>query len=163
MNFDAFQTIAEISITLAGFVGIIVVLQKDDHGFTKVALVSILVNTVGTAFFAFLPDLLFQLIPEGISWRVSCFIYGSYHVFFMIRHLNLQRELREMSVGLRGMIFGSTMAIILKLSVAAGLLLDWSYVIYYAALIWSLCIAVFFFATLLLETRAESERVSDDA
>ena len=69
----------------------------------------------------------------------------------------------KMSVGIRGMVFGSIVAIILKLSVAAGFLLEWSYVIYYAALIWSLCIAVFFFATLLLETSAESERSSGDA
>jgi hypothetical protein len=79
----------------------------------------------------------------------------------MLRHLSLASEFKEMSIGLIGMVFGSVVAIILKLSIAAGFLLEWAYVIYYAALIWSLCIAVFFFVTLLLETNAESGEASD--
>ena len=42
MNFDSYRTIAEISVALTGFIGIVVVLQHKDKSFSRLGLTTIL-------------------------------------------------------------------------------------------------------------------------
>jgi hypothetical protein len=42
VNFDSYRTIAEISVALTGFIGIILVLQHKDKSFSQLSLTTIL-------------------------------------------------------------------------------------------------------------------------
>jgi hypothetical protein len=41
MNFDSYRTIAEMSVSLTGFIGIVVVLQHRDKSFSQLGLATI--------------------------------------------------------------------------------------------------------------------------
>ena len=58
MNFDAYRTIADISIALSGFIGIILVLQHRDKLFAELGLITIFGASLGAMMFSFVPDFL---------------------------------------------------------------------------------------------------------
>ena len=47
MNFDSYRTIAEISVALTGFIGVVIVLQHRDKPFSRLGLTTILATSLG--------------------------------------------------------------------------------------------------------------------
>jgi hypothetical protein len=89
---DSLQTIAEISIGLAGFSGLIVALRKNPGPLTdvqKYRLKILFAMAFGALFLSLLPDLLvnFQVPDQRIWWDSSTamFIYSLFFVTWMIR------------------------------------------------------------------------------
>jgi len=61
MNFDSYRTIAEISVGLTGFIGIVLVLQHRDKSFSQLGLATILGTSLGAMMFSFVPEFLLNL------------------------------------------------------------------------------------------------------
>ena len=88
---DALQTIAEISIGLAGFSGLIVALRKNPGPLTdvqKYRLKILFAMTFGALFLSLLPDLLLNfLVPDERIWfdsSAAMFVYSLFFVIWMI-------------------------------------------------------------------------------
>ena len=88
---DSLQTIAEISIGLAGFSGLIVALRKNTGPLTdvqKYRLRILFAMTFGAMFLSLLPDLLLNLqVPDERIWfdsSAAMFIYSLIFVSWMI-------------------------------------------------------------------------------
>jgi len=47
VNFDSYRTIAEITVALTGFIGIILVLQHKDKSFSELGLTTIIGTSLG--------------------------------------------------------------------------------------------------------------------
>ena len=85
---DSLQTIAEISIGLAGFSGLIVALRKNPGPLTdvqKYRLKILFAMTFGAMFLSLLPDLLLNFqVPDDRIWFNSSAAMFIYSLFFMI-------------------------------------------------------------------------------
>lgn len=62
VDFDALRTIADISVALAGFIGIILVLQHRDVAFMSLGMTTIFGASFGAMMFSLIPDLLSGLL-----------------------------------------------------------------------------------------------------
>ena len=149
--FDSFRTIAEVSVTLAGFVGIIAVLRRRDEGFSRFGLVQLLQTTFAALFFALLPDLLSNVFSMDTTWRASAGAFGLYHGFAIVNHRIRQRGLRKTTWLQIAITIASIPVVVLKLLVGLGFLMQHAYAIYYLGLLWLLGIAVFLFGMLLFD------------
>ena len=98
MNLDAFRTIAEISVALAGFIGIILVLQHRDRAFIQIGMITIFGTSFGAMMFALAPDFLSRLLSTDTMWRVSCGTFGLYHLFLIVNHQARQRSTNRKSL-----------------------------------------------------------------
>ena len=126
------QTIAEVSITLAGFSALISVFrQRVGRAWTPEGLTAIrgmIEFTLIPAFFALLPfPLFYSGLSEAVVWRLSSFLFGALSVammiinFFRIRSLTRSgarrprpRYVRGMTtIGIVGVLSLTTNAIIL--------------------------------------------------
>jgi hypothetical protein len=110
MNFDAYRTIADISIALSGFIGIILVLQHRDKLFAELGLVTIFGASLGAMMFSFVPDFLMGFLGSDVAWRVACGIFGLYHLFLIINHQVRQRSIRsntpvQLAIGVSAYLF----------------------------------------------------------
>ena len=95
MNFDSYRTIADISVALTGFIGIILVLQHRDKPFSRLGLTTILGTSLGAMMFSFVPDFLGNFLSADTMWRVACGSFGLYHLFLIINHQAKQRSIRS--------------------------------------------------------------------
>lgn len=151
MNFDAFRTISEISVTLTGFIGIVIVLQHRDKSFSQLGLFTILATTLGAALFGFLPDLLSGLFDATTTWRISCGVFGFYHLFLILYHQFKQKVLRSNTPVQWLIVVLSFPVAGLKIVVGFGYLLSYAYEIYYLGLLWCVGIAGYLFAMILFD------------
>jgi len=151
MNFDSFRTVAEVSIALTGFLGIIVILQHKDKSFSRLQLVGILQTTLGAAMFSFLPDFLGHFLSAEAAWRLACGCFGLYHLYLIVSHQAKQRGIRTNTPFQLAVTILSFPVVGLKLAVGLGFLLTYAYDIYYLGLLWLLGIASYFFVIILLD------------
>ncbi len=151
MNFDSYRTIAEVSIALTGFLGIIVVLQHKDKSFSRLQLVGILQTTLGAALFSFIPDFLGHFLNEEAAWRLACGSFGLYHLYLIVSHQAKQRGIRKNTPFQLAVTIVSFPVVGLKLAVGLGFLLPYAYDIFYLGLLWLLGIASYFFVIILLD------------
>jgi len=151
MNFDAYRTIAEISVALAGFIGIILVLQHRDRAFIQVGMITIFGTSFGAMMFSLAPDFLSRLLSTDTMWRVTCGTFGLYHLFLIINHQARQRSIRSNTPIQLVITLLSFPVVGLKIAVGLGFLLSYAYDIYYLGLLWLIGITAYLFAGLLFD------------
>ncbi len=151
MNFDSYRTIAEMSVTLTGFIGIVVVLRHRDKSFSRLGLATIFGTSLGAAMFSFLPDFLWNFLKPDIAWRVACGSFGLYHLFLIINHQARQRSIRTNTPIQLIITILSFPVVGLKIAVGLGFLLSYAYDIYYLGLLWLVGIAAYLFAMILFD------------
>jgi hypothetical protein len=161
VNYDAFRVIAEVAITLTGFIGIVVVLHHRDRPFSRLGLATILGTSIGAVLFAFLPDLLDGVIGVDAAWRVSAGAFGLYHLFLIVNHQVRQRSIRANTPIQLIITLASLPVVGLKLAVGLGYLMPWAFEIYYLGLLWCVGIAACLFAMILFDANdAEAAEAS---
>jgi hypothetical protein len=151
MNFDAFRTIADISVALAGFIGIVLVLQHRDKAFFQVGMITIFGTSFGAMMFSLAPDFLSRLLSADTMWRVTCGAFGLYHLFLIINHQARQRSIRSNTPIQLIITLLSFPVVGLKIAVGLGFLLSYAYDIYYLGLLWCVGITAYMFARLLFD------------
>ena len=158
MNFDSYRTIAEMSVTLTGFIGIVVVLQHRDKTFSRLGLATIFGTSLGAAMFSFLPDFLWNMLRPDTAWRVACGTFGLYHLFLIINHQARQRSIRANTPIQLIITILSFPVVGLKIAVGLGFLMSYAYDIYYLGLLWLVGIAAYLFAMILFDEPENSDR-----
>lgn len=151
MNFDSYRTIAEISVSLTGFIGIILVLQHRDKSFAQLGLSTILGASLGAMMFAFVPEFLEGFLSTDTAWRVACFSFGLYHLFLIINHQVRQRSIRSNTPIQWAITLSSFPVVGLKITVGLGFLLSYAYDIYYLGLLWLVGVSAYLFAMILFD------------
>ncbi len=151
MNFESYRTIADISVALTGFIGIILVLQHRDKSFSRLGLATILGTSLGAMMFSFVPDFLGNFLSSDTTWRVSCGSFGLYHLFLIINHQTRQRSIRSNTPIQLAITLLSFPVVGLKIAVGMGLLLSYAFDIYYLGLLWLVGIAAYLFAMILFD------------
>jgi hypothetical protein len=157
MNFDSYRTVAEVSIALTGFVGIIVILQHKNKSFARLQLVGVLQTTLGAALFSFIPDFLENFLDAEAAWRLACGSFGLYHLYLIVSHQAKQRGIRKNTPFQLALTIASFPVVGLKLAVGLGFLLAYAYDIYYLGLLWFLGVASYMFAVILLDDSGASD------
>ena len=98
---NSLQTIAEISIGLAGFSGLVVVLRKIPGPLTDVQeyrLRILFAMTFGTMFLSLLPDLLLNLgVPDNRIWLVSAAAMFVYSLIFVSGMITCARRVAKVA------------------------------------------------------------------
>jgi hypothetical protein len=151
VNFDSYRTIAEISVALTGFIGIILVLQHKDKSFSQLSLTTILGTSLGAVMFSFIPDLLGNVFSLDTAWRVACGTFGLYHLYLIINHQVKQRSIRSNTPMQLVITILSFPVVGLKIAVGLGFLMSYAYDIYYLGLLWLVGATAYLFALILLD------------
>lgn len=151
MNFDSFRTIAEISVALTGFIGIILVLQHKDKSFAQLGLFTILGASLGAMMFSFVPEFLGNFLSAESTWRVACGSFGLYHLFLIINHQVRQRSVRSNTPVQLAITLLSFPVTGLKIAVGLGFLLSYAYDIYYLGLLWLIGVTAYLFSMILFD------------
>ena len=157
MNFDSYRTIADISVALAGFIGIILVLQHKDRSFSRLGLSTILGTSLGAMMFSFVPDFLGNFLSAETAWRVACGSFGLYHLFLIINHQARQRSIRTNTPIQLIITLLSFPVVGLKIAVGLGFLLAHAYGIYYLGLLWLVGVSAYLFAMILFDRSEDSD------
>ncbi len=150
MSFDSYHTVAGLAVALTGFTGIVLALQHQDKRFSRVALSSILGTSVGAMLFAFVPELLMNVLSPEASWRVASGSFGLYHLFLIINHQARQLQFRKNTPTQLVVTLLSLPIVGLKIGVGLGFLFSYAYGIYFLGLLWCIGVSAYLFAMILL-------------
>jgi hypothetical protein len=150
---DEFRTLAEIAVSLAGFTGIVVTLERRSSEGRSLAnrarLRELLLASLGVVFFAFIPTLLAGADGDDRwAYRASLLPFVAYQVLLVvlfIRSTGTQLAFSEWLSAPVGL--GS---ILLQFATALGFFADQVYHVYFLALLWLLFIACLNFVVLVL-------------
>ncbi len=153
---DVLQTLTQVSLTLGGFIGVILVFQKGDRSNwnpgEKNSMFHLLYTSMGVFGLSLFPLLIQPGFSESVwVWRICCPLMGLAHVagatraFFENRRQEITIPLGPSSM----FVFGSFLLFVLSLAVAFGFLLDFAALIYLVGLGWLLAVSVSAFVTLL--------------
>lgn len=142
------QTIAEISIGLAGFSGLIIAFRKGSGPLTEVQkyrLQVLLSLAFGAMFLSLLPELCFWFGADSNDvWLFSSVCLSLYSVVFLIWWLRASLRIKNMSPDLFNwfafsrMVTGHIVVLFMQLSVIFSIIEFASSATYVAALIWYL-------------------------
>lgn len=158
VEFEALRSVADISVALAGFIGIILVLQHRDAAFMALGMTTIFGTSFGAMMFALLPDLLSGLVSTEMMWRVVCGVFGLYHLFLILQHQIKQRSIRANTPVQLAITLASFPVVGVKLAVGLGFLLAYAFEIYYLGLLWLIGVSAYLFAMILFDNpQAEAE------
>ena len=126
------QTIAEISIGLAGFSGLVVALRKDAGPLTEVQKYRLRILfslSFGAMFLSLLPDTLVHLgVPDERLWFASSAAIFAYSFLFIVWWLMSSRRVARVapeifdSVAFITMTIGHMIVLLLQLAVMLGLM-----------------------------------------
>ncbi len=153
MVFDTYRTIAEVAVTLTGFIGVVVVLKRRDEHFSRLGLATIMSTSLGAVLFAFLPELLSGVFSEAVTWRLANGSFGLYHLYLILWHQFRQRSIRSNTPVQWVVVFLSFWVVGLKLAVGLGHLLAYAYGIYLLGLLWLIGVAGYLFTMILFDDR----------
>ncbi len=152
MSPSSYYTIAQIAITLTGFIAIIIAIQHDDTKFSNLAIVTILGTTVGAMIFSFIPEMLMSITDETTAWRISNGTFGIYHLGLILNHQARQLQFKKNSpVQLIIVLLSIFLVVGLKLAVALGFFLDYANVIFFFGLLWCVFIPLYLFSMIILD------------
>lgn len=151
VDFEALRTIAEIAVTLAGIIGIIVVIQHRDAAFMSLGMTTIFGTSFGAMMFALLPDLLSGILATETMWRIVCGAFGLYHLFLILRHQIKQRSIRSNTPVQLMITLASFPVVFIKLAVGVGFLMAYAFEIYYLGLLWLIGVSAYLFAMIILD------------
>jgi len=150
---DTLHTFAEVGVGIAGFAGIVAVVDRRVGRRAENAadpLAVLLIASLGVVLFAFIPEWVASAnVPTDIVWRASNGLFGAYRLAYLgIILLSAGRP----PVGFQGRLALTVGAGLggLHLVAAAGVLTEFHYFIYLSGLIWGLGVSVSNFARLLL-------------
>ena len=156
---DSFQTIAEISLGLAGFSGLIVALRKKSGPFTDVQKFRLYVLfglTFGAMFLSLLPHLLVNLqIPDARLWFDCSIAMISFSLVFSIWMIRAGRRTATVAPEIFNwaiffaLTFGHGITILLQFAVIAGIIEDRAPGAFMLGLVWYLLHATFQFVRML--------------
>ena len=150
-DFESYYAISNIAVALAGFIGIIVVLQHKDQRFPRLVLSTILATFVGAMLFAYVPELLQNSLGPDLSWRVANGSFGLYHLFLIINHQARQLQFKANTpVQLVIVILSVFPVVFLKLAVGLGYLMAYAHDIFLLGLLWCIFIPAYLLARILL-------------
>lgn len=150
-NPSSFYTIAQIAITLTGFIAVLVALQEGDKRFSKLAVVTIFGTTGGALIFPFVPELLYSWTSMETSWRISCGTFGFYHLFLIFNHQVRQLQFKKNSpLQLIIVILSIFPVVFLKIAVGFGFFLEYAYEIFLLGLLWCVFIPLYLFSMIIL-------------
>ncbi len=145
---DSLQTIAEISIGLAGFSGLIVALRKNPGPLTdvqKYRLKILFAMTFGAMFLALLPDLLLNFrVPDGRIWFDSSAAMFGYSLLFVIWMVSGARRVAKVAPEIfdwpifSSLAVGHVIVLLLQLAVMMGFIEGRAAGAYSLGLIWYL-------------------------
>ena len=158
---ELLYTIAEVSITLAGFSGVVFVLGRRAQGrFTKTeqnGLAHLLLTSCGNAIVALVvAAALAGLADEIVAWRVGCGLVG---VFVLIGASRAMIEEKRGEHSLSRFIAWpipaiATMLALVNVAVASGLYVTISPIVCITLLIYLILVSVLYFASLLVPDNA---------
>ena len=170
---DTLQTIAELSIALAGFTGIVAALGRRAQGewepHERARLESLLWAAVGGVVFSMAPSVAASSsLSEATIWRVGNGVFGFLHVaaaawFFrrwslVVRSLVFRSPDRARILTASAPIIALVVAALIlgQFAVALGFLPGLAPFFYLAMLLWILVIGLIQFVFLLVQTRTTS-------
>jgi hypothetical protein len=157
IDFDSFRTIAEISVALTGFIGIILVLKHRDKSFAQLGLSTILGASLGAMMFSFVPEFLGNFLSAETAWRVACGSFGLYHLFLIINHQVRQRSLRANTPIQLAITLLSFPVVGLKIATGLGFLLSYAFDIYYLGLLWMVGVSAYLFSMILFDNSEDPD------
>lgn len=145
---ESLYTIAEISIALAGFSGLVVALRKNRGPLSSVEkyrLQILLILALGALFLSFLPELLagFSVDP-ALLWPFASTLVAMYSVVFVIWWLIASRRIARVApeifsrLAFARMVVGHAIVVLLLLAVASTVVRESAGAIYVLAMIWYL-------------------------
>lgn len=150
-NASAFYTIAQIAITLTGFIAVLVAIQHEDNKFSRLAVVTIFGTTGGALIFAFIPDLLMNIMKTKTAWRVACGTFGIYHLGLIFNHQIRQLQFKKNSPTQLAIVILSIFPVVfLKIAVGFGFFLNYANEIFLLGLVWCIFIPLYLFAMIIL-------------
>lgn len=152
---DTLHTIAEVGIAITGFAGIVAAIRRGADSAVQRSvtdpLAVLLVASIGTVVFCFVPEWLNSAIAEPrVVWRLSLAASGTYRLAYIALLINARRRgaaANDTVVPWRYSVGGSLG--VLQLVGAAGFLSNLQYFLYLSGLFWGLLIALSSFYTLL--------------
>ncbi len=158
-NSSAFYTIAQIAITLTGFIAVLVAIQHEDNRFSRLAVVTIFGTTGGALVFAFLPDLLMNIVRPETAWRIACGTFGLYHLGLIVNHQFIQLQFKQNSpVQLAIVILSIFPVVFLKIAVGFGFFLNYANEIYLLGLVWCIFIPLYLFSMIILAYTKQNKK-----
>ena len=143
---EALQTVAEIAITLIGFVGMFIALRSERASTSRAELTDFLQSAIGAVVFAFLPLILNGILQEQALWRVSCGLFGVFHLSIWVLSTRAHLSVRRFSGAEWSFAGVSLLVIALKLAVGAGFFVGYGFQIYLLGLVWLIlnCVVGFY-------------------
>ncbi|WP_425411080.1 hypothetical protein [Hyphococcus sp.] len=156
MEFEAFRVIAQIAAGLAGFVGILLVMQDRLARLPRRQMLGFLQSSIGTLAFALLPDLVFGLpIASELGWRILGGLFGAYHLFIYVFFLSGYGDFKKMPPIQITVCIASIPVIGAKLALGFGLFPAYASNIYHLGLLWTIGVSIFFFVQVILNEASE--------
>ncbi len=152
MNFEPFDTIAQVAAAFAGFVGVILAIRSRGGALPRLQMTGFLQTSLGAVAFALLPEFFLEVLTnEKAAWQLLCGLFGLYHLLVFINFVSKHKNLRKMAILQKSISIASIPVIALKLVAGAGFLLDQAYSIYHLGLLWLVGVSIFFFSQILLD------------
>ncbi len=153
------QILAEVSVALAGFIGVILVVQHSgrtrwSQG-EKNTLFHLLFSSLGVLGLSLLPLLIQPAFTDSVPiWRICCPVMAFFHVYGPYRGIKQYRRQEISMPKFSAFVFpaGSILIAGLAVAIALGFLLDHAAIVYFAGLGWLLGVAIFAFVNLLFRS-----------
>ena len=150
--------IAEVSVALAGFTGVVAVLGgRREHDWTpgeRLQLRTLVETSLTAMFLSFFPSVLDEIMSsESAVWRVSNLCLGSIHLAFISRFL-LRAKVAKPTAGQLALLSTGFAAILAHFLAFAGFL-PWYVAIFILGLLQQVFVAAFNFVLLLFPVREE--------
>ena len=160
---NVLEIMAEVSITLAGFMGVILVVQRGDrntwHSSEKNTMFHLLYTSLGVVGLSLLPLIIQPAFNESITvWRICCPVLGIVTFVGAFRSVleNRRSDISVPSFMIYVLSSGGTILFpVLTFAVAFGYFLNFAALVYLTGLGWLLMVAVATYATLLFRGAPE--------
>ena len=151
------STIAEISVALAGFTGVVAVLgSRRKHDWTpeeRLQLRTLVETSLTALFLSFAPSVLSSFTAsESVVWRTSNFLLGATHLAFISRFF-VRTKIARPTGGQLALLVSGFAAILAHFLAAAGIL-PWYVAIFIIGLLQQVLVAAFNFVLLLFPVQA---------
>lgn len=161
LSLDVISSLAEIAVALAGFIGIVLVIQHRDAAFRALGVTTIFGASFGAMMFSLLPNLFVGLLDSETMWRVICGTFGVYHLYLILQHQLRQRSIRQNTPVQLLITLASFPVVGLKIAVGFGFCLAYAFEIYYLGLLWLLGVSAYLFAMVLFDAPADRSLEQD--
>jgi hypothetical protein len=153
---DVLHTLAQIAVTLAGFIGLILVFQRGDRSAwskrDKNTMFHLLYTSLGVLGLSLFPLLLQPAFSESVSvWRICSPLVGVTHAAGATRAL-LENLRGEITIPIRAVYVlatGSYLLMGVTILIAAGYMLNFAPLVYFIGLGWLLSVSVLSFVSLV--------------